>query len=172
MQVHIHDEHKFGVVPAEEQEHKKRTTTSLVNFSLVVCRHPVHKKFLLCQEFSDQGFWLPGGAVDPGEKMSVAALREALEESGLQVELKGLLGIEYYPCGLQPPSSLFARDVDAHLVRMRVVFYAEPSLEALRCNTLPKCIPDFESAGACWVSREELEAGLRLRGEEVGDCLD
>jgi hypothetical protein len=47
-------------------------------------------------------------------------------------------------------------------VKMRVIFYAEPR----DLSQLPKSIPDFESAGACWCSLEQIEGGLKLRGSE------
>ncbi len=43
------------------------------------------------------GKWVfPGGYVDRGEQVEQAALREALEESGLSVRLEGLIGIYSY----------------------------------------------------------------------------
>jgi 8-oxo-dGTP diphosphatase len=42
-----------------------------------------------------EGQWsIPWGAVDPDESPDVAALRETLEEGGVQAEIEGLLGIQ------------------------------------------------------------------------------
>jgi 8-oxo-dGTP pyrophosphatase MutT (NUDIX family) len=155
MQVHIHMDHGPDKWSREEP-HPPDGLTRLYNFSLVICRHPVTGKFLLCQEFANQGFWCPGGAVDPGEMLTVAAKRETLEEAGIDVELKGILSIEYHPIG---------QDHKHHnLIRLRVIFYAEPS--RLGLTQLPKSIPDFESAGACWCTAEEILTRIRLRGSE------
>jgi 8-oxo-dGTP pyrophosphatase MutT (NUDIX family) len=49
---------------------------------------------ILLTKRSDNGQWcLPGGAVDPGETVSEACVREVLEETGLQVRVKRLIGI-------------------------------------------------------------------------------
>ncbi|HEU4939724.1 MAG TPA: NUDIX hydrolase [Vicinamibacterales bacterium] len=44
------------------------------------------------------GLWVfPGGYVDRGEEVTVAAIREAREESGLDVRLDGLINLYSYP---------------------------------------------------------------------------
>ena len=49
---------------------------------------------ILLTKRSDNGQWcLPGGAVDPGETVAEACEREVLEETGLQVRVKRLVGI-------------------------------------------------------------------------------
>src|SRR5207237_9209207 len=49
---------------------------------------------LLLVRRCDTGDWeLPGGHVDPGESASDTAVRETAEESGITVEITGLIGI-------------------------------------------------------------------------------
>jgi 8-oxo-dGTP pyrophosphatase MutT (NUDIX family) len=43
---------------------------------------------------TDNGSWaLPGGAIELNESVAGAAIRETLEETGIQVEVTGLLGV-------------------------------------------------------------------------------
>lgn len=89
--------------------------------------------------------------------MSAAAKRETLEEAGIDIDLKGILSVEYNPIGKD-------RQQDQYLVRLRVIYYAEPS--CLGLTQLPKSVPDFESVGACWCSAEEVCSKIKLRGGE------
>ncbi len=64
--------------------------------SLVVAASAVvtdeHGRILL-QRRSDNGLWaLPGGAMDMGDSLPGAAVREVKEETGLDVEVTGLVG--------------------------------------------------------------------------------
>ncbi len=93
-----------------------------------------------------QLWWLPAGAVEPGETFEEAALRETLEEAGLRVRLDGLVRIE--------------RSIVDGGARERVIFTATP-LDA----SPPKSVADEHSLEARWCTMEELER-LPLRGEE------
>src|SRR5688572_17467330 len=54
-------------------------------------------EFLLIRR-TDNGNWaLPGGAMDPGESMTQAAIREVEEETGVSCEVTGLVGVYTNP---------------------------------------------------------------------------
>lgn len=49
---------------------------------------------ILLEHRVDNDLWaVPGGALEPGETAAEAAVRETLEETGLRVEVVGLVGI-------------------------------------------------------------------------------
>jgi hypothetical protein len=53
----------------------------LYAYALVVCRHPHTGRFLLVQEFSNSGYWLPGGRVDPGTYTACLKLLRVIGKS-------------------------------------------------------------------------------------------
>jgi 8-oxo-dGTP pyrophosphatase MutT (NUDIX family) len=53
---------------------------------------------VLLQQASDDGEWyVPGGAIDPGEEPADAIVREMLEETGLNIEPVRILGVAKSP---------------------------------------------------------------------------
>ena len=77
---------------------------------------------LIERRFPPPGWAVPGGFVDVGETVEDAARREALEETGLHVSLKTLLG-----CYSDP-----SRDSRGHTVSM--VYIAEASGEPMAAD--------------------------------------
>jgi len=119
-------------------------------FSLVVVRSD--DRFLLVHERKHgQAWYLPAGRVEPGETLAEAAIRETLEESGVEIELEGLLRLEHRPIGRE--------------ARVRAFFVARP-----KPGSLPRTTPNEHSLGARLVTIEEASA-LPLRGDEVLEIL-
>lgn len=114
--------------------------------ALVVVREG--DRYVLVHERKNRGWYLPAGRVEPGETLEEGARREVREEAGLEVELDGILRIEFTP------------QIGARNARLRVVFVAHPVGGELKSR------PDAESLGAAWVSLEELPR-YRLRSGEV-----
>ncbi len=82
-----------------------------------------------------RGAWdLPAGYLDPGESFEMAARRETLEESGIEVELLGLVGVYHSP----PANAVTA------------VFRAKPT------HTDASVTLDFESSDHAWVARSDV----------------
>jgi 8-oxo-dGTP pyrophosphatase MutT (NUDIX family) len=105
-------------------------------------------RFLLVHERKHGQLWyLPAGRVEPGERLVDAAIRETLEETGVPVELDGLVRIEHTPI--------------SGGVRVRVIFTAHP-LD----DTPPKRQPDEHTLKAAWVTLADM-AGLPLRGPKM-----
>ena len=115
-------------------------------FALVVVRRD--DQFLLVHERQHGQLWyLPAGRVEPGESFISAAERETLEESGVRVQVDGIVRVEHSPRGTG--------------ARMRIIFTAHPI-----GDHTPKSEPDEESLEATWVTVDELD-DYPLRGDEV-----
>lgn len=116
-------------------------------FALVVVR--LGRRFLLVQEAKHELSWyLPGGRLKVGESLLDGARRETMEESGIAVELEGVLRMEHTAS-------------PAGHARCRVIFLARP-----RGDDAPKATPDDHSIGAGWFTLEQMKT-MKLRGPEV-----
>jgi len=84
-------------------------------------------RIVLVRRANDPGYgkWVfPGGYVDRGEQLLAAARREALEESGLEIELHGLVDIYSYS-GRAPIIIVYAASMTSGVLTID-----EESLEA------------------------------------------
>ena len=149
--VHLRNSHGpclRGMIRPENWAHKRYGNT-LYAFALVYCIRPRDGRVLLVHEYAGNGFWIPGGRVEAMEDMESAAIRETKEETGLDVELTGILRVEHTAL--------------KGYTRLRVTFYAIP----VNQDQVLKSIPDYESVGACWVPVSTILSGeLPLRGKE------
>jgi 8-oxo-dGTP pyrophosphatase MutT (NUDIX family) len=76
-----------------EQLRRKVGNDLLLLPSAAVAIHDPEKGLVLCKH-ADKNIWVvPGGLIEPGEQPADAAVRETWEETGLTVEITGLLGV-------------------------------------------------------------------------------
>ena len=95
---------------------------------------PQTKKFVLVKRLNPpfKDHWaLPGGFVEYGERVEEAAIREAKEETGLDVELKELIGVYSDP----------DRDPRGHVIS--IAFLAFPKGGSLKASTDAKEVEFF-----------------------------
>jgi 8-oxo-dGTP pyrophosphatase MutT (NUDIX family) len=100
-------------------------------------------QILLIQR-TDNGNWsLPGGAMDLGESIRQAAIRETLEETGIHTEVTGISGIY-----TNPNHVLHYTSNDEVRQEFSVVFTGRP--------VAGEPTPSSESSRVEWVSPEDL----------------
>ncbi|MEO3875330.1 NUDIX domain-containing protein [Nonomuraea sp. B12E4] len=100
---------------------------------------------LLLIRRSDNDNWaLPGGAIDLGESIPQAAIRETLEETGIACEITGLVGTYS-----DPGHVIHYTGNDEVRQEFSLVLTARP--------VSGEPTPSSESREVCWVTRDELD---------------
>jgi 8-oxo-dGTP pyrophosphatase MutT (NUDIX family) len=113
---------------------------------------------------SDNGNWaVPGGAIDLGESLVQAAIRETREETGITCEVTGIVGIYTDPGHVVLYTSNGEARQEFSIVLTALAVDGEPT-------------PSDESSQVRWVSRDELaeypmDRSMRLRVDHfLAEC--
>jgi ADP-ribose pyrophosphatase YjhB (NUDIX family) len=114
--------------------------------NVVVANHS--GEILLIRRSDNDNWALPGGAMDLGESLPDAAVRETLEETGVHVEITGIVGIYTDPRHV----ILYTSNGEARQ-EFSVVFTARP--------LSGEPTPSDESREVRWIAQSEL-AGLTM----------
>lgn len=101
---------------------------------------------LLLIRRSDNGNWaLPGGAIDLGESIPAAGIRETLEETGITCEITGIVGTYS-----DPKHVVFYTSNGEARQEFSIVLTARP--------TGGEPTPSSESREVRWVARQDIES--------------
>lgn len=102
-------------------------------------------RLLLTHQLDNDRWVLPGGGMDLGETIGDAVVREVAEETGVRVEITGLVGI------YTSPGHVVAYDDGEVRQEFSVCFHARPQSGEARTDST-------ETTAVGWVAVDELDA--------------
>jgi ADP-ribose pyrophosphatase YjhB (NUDIX family) len=111
-------------------------------------------QLLMIRRTDNDLYSIPGGGLEPGETVTAAAVREVQEETGIDIEVTGLIGI------YSDPEHVIAYDDGEVRQEFSICFRAQPVGGELRTSS--------ESKEAFWVEQDLLpeltiHPSIRLR---------
>ncbi|MGA5703448.1 NUDIX domain-containing protein [Peterkaempfera bronchialis] len=113
---------------------------------------------ILLQRRTDNGMWaLPGGAMNLGESLAECAIRETLEETGLTVEITGIVGT------YTNPGHVFAYDDGEVRQEFSICLLARPVSGTITVSEESHEVRWFEPAE---VDGLPMVAGIRKRVDD------
>lgn len=111
----------------------------------------IHSNGKWCATHETRGWYMPAGRVDYGEGLVTGAKREAKEEAGIEVDLEGVVRIDFSP--------------SLNYIRLRVIYKAKQKNEEEKLRD--KSQADHEIIEAVYVNPEELIDGRKVRSLEM-----
>lgn len=125
-----------------DDPHAPKPTSRTPSASVVLRKH---RGELLLLRRADSELWtIPTGALKKNETLTACAIRECREETGLEVELTGLVGI------FSDPRHRIAYDDGEVRVPVNICFHGQPISGEL--------VTDRESEQAAWIAPADLDA--------------